>query len=327
MALPKPTQQEITIAEEEDDEFLLKKAVPSENPPAPKKRGPVKISIPALRDFEDEDKTSRPTTKKAIAPTNRPTGLLNLLPKPKADQLFQAPPKLVPGTCPKSTTRSLVPHSVAKRKATSTISKPSTSSGPTQPEKKTLPNQDSSDDEAGDGGAVDFFSLATENDVLPQVSRNEINLMVAKRAARFAQNTAKLDRMMVVQEAEVDEPMQVELEDVQQARQGAQELDEAALQSLIGGSRAKRSRIDVDMIEISHEQVMPSREEWLRTSVAGSTQAQVRGQLKDGPKGVAKKKHQITYLAHQAKSNEAELQAIWAANRTTQRQSQSKYGW
>ena len=84
---------------------------------------------------------------------------------------------------------------------------------------------------------------------------------------------------------------------------------------------------NVDIVELSHEQVMPSKDEWIRSAVAASTTAQVRGQLKDGPKGVAKKKHQITYLAHQAKSNEAELQAIWAANRTTQRQSASKYGW
>jgi len=39
-----------------------------------------------------------------------------------------------------------------------------------------------------------------------------------------------------------------------------------------------------------------------------------------------KKKHQITYLAFEAKAREQELQAQWAQNRATKRQTQMKYG-
>lgn len=41
---------------------------------------------------------------------------------------------------------------------------------------------------------------------------------------------------------------------------------------------------------------------------------------------VHKKKHQITYLAAQAKAREVELKNQWAANKSTKRQTQAKYG-
>ncbi|CAH1797270.1 unnamed protein product [Owenia fusiformis] len=46
----------------------------------------------------------------------------------------------------------------------------------------------------------------------------------------------------------------------------------------------------------------------------------------DGLSGQTKRKHQITWLAAQAKERELELKNSWAANRQTKRQTQSKYG-
>ncbi|EDV26369.1 uncharacterized protein TRIADDRAFT_54283 [Trichoplax adhaerens] len=48
------------------------------------------------------------------------------------------------------------------------------------------------------------------------------------------------------------------------------------------------------------------------------------GRLK--PSQMQKRKHQITYLAFQAKERELELKNTWSANRATRRQTQSKYG-
>ncbi len=39
-----------------------------------------------------------------------------------------------------------------------------------------------------------------------------------------------------------------------------------------------------------------------------------------------KRKHQITYLAVEAKAREQELQQQWAANRANRRQTKMKYG-
>lgn len=45
-----------------------------------------------------------------------------------------------------------------------------------------------------------------------------------------------------------------------------------------------------------------------------------------GPTSVQKRKHQMSYLAHQAKARELELKNSWADNRATKRQTQSRYG-
>lgn len=47
---------------------------------------------------------------------------------------------------------------------------------------------------------------------------------------------------------------------------------------------------------------------------------------KDMPTAQQRRKHQITYLAYQAKERELELRQQWSANRQTRRQTQSKYG-
>lgn len=286
-------------------------------------RGPVKISIPSLKDFKDLESVD--TTSRGALPTcKRPTGLLNMLPKPKAEQLFTAKTSTgAANTKGQTTTRTLIPHSVAKAKK-ERESKPITSMAP---EDTSLSIENPLSDDEEDNNSSDFFALTSREESLPQVSKNEINLMVAKRAAKIAETSAKFDQLTSPNEQQMD-PSNTDapLDHHQQAP--VHEIDPDAMQHLIGGSRAKRARMEnVNVIDLSHDQVMPSRDEWMRSAMASSTTATVRGELKDGPKGVAKKKHQITYLAHQAKANEAELQAMWAANRVTQRQSQSKYGW
>lgn len=46
----------------------------------------------------------------------------------------------------------------------------------------------------------------------------------------------------------------------------------------------------------------------------------------DQPTGQQRRKHQITYLIHQAKERELELKNNWADNKMTRRQTQAKYG-
>lgn len=46
----------------------------------------------------------------------------------------------------------------------------------------------------------------------------------------------------------------------------------------------------------------------------------------DQPTGQQRRKHQITYLIHQAKEREMELKNSWAENKLTRRQTQAKYG-
>ena len=46
----------------------------------------------------------------------------------------------------------------------------------------------------------------------------------------------------------------------------------------------------------------------------------------DQPTGQQRRKHQITYLIHQAKERELELKNTWSENKLSRRQTQAKYG-
>jgi proline-rich protein PRCC len=65
----------------------------------------------------------------------------------------------------------------------------------------------------------------------------------------------------------------------------------------------------------------------MRKKLRGETEFMPTGQLiEKGPNALAKRKHQISYLAMRAQVNEQELEAMWSSNRQTKRESKSKYG-
>ena len=61
-------------------------------------------------------------------------------------------------------------------------------------------------------------------------------------------------------------------------------------------------------------------------SAAGESGYRPQPKKGEGPSTVSKRKHQITYLAFQAKEREQLLKNQWAANAQTKRQTQAKYG-
>lgn len=328
--LPQPKSKSSARIVEEDDEFLHKKIAPAlvQKPtPPPPKRQPVKITIPSLADLKDgvyEKSEKIPT----VAPHSaKPSGLLGMLPAPK---FSAAPPKSIDK--PKSTntvvtkTTSLVPRMVAA-KAKQDAQKASVkvnsvlASG--------YGDSDDSDGENSDGG--DFFALNNE-DELPAVNANEISAMVSKKAATMKKFANDLKRTAT----EIPNEFEHIPEDYNQQQASTssssklvqrQYEEEVDLQALVGARAAKRARKDeIQFIDISQQDVTMNQDEWMRNQLQSETQYQPTGKLVGDPGAGTKKKHQITYLAYQAKANEQELQAMWAANRHTRRQTQSKYG-
>lgn len=327
--LPQPKKLQNTV-EEADDEFLRKKVQPSmveekPNKPKPGTRQPVKITIPSLSELGPDDRTANTSSKSfSLGPTmKKSSGLLNVLPPPKFDGVF-GKPKEKPDTTSSaitSTTKptitkttSLIPHSVSKKQAAAK-SKPVTDKKPTIG----LNYNNSDDSDNDDDGNGDFFSLNTK-DKLPEVSAAEIEAMVAKKANKMAEFTRNLN------ETKQNTPEVYEY--VQPSTSRVPDTDDINMERLIGARAAKRSRKDnIQFIDISQDQVTSSHDEWKRNQLASETQFQPTGRLVAGDPGAGtKKKHQITYLAYQAKANEAELQAMWATNRQSRRQTQSKYG-
>uniref|UniRef100_A0A0A1XBS0 Proline-rich protein PRCC n=1 Tax=Zeugodacus cucurbitae TaxID=28588 RepID=A0A0A1XBS0_ZEUCU len=345
LPLPKHTVEKNAIIEEEDDEFLHKKAVVPVEEVKPKpvqvapNKGPVKITIPSLKDFSDVDKDMASKVKNKQMPDGqKKSSLLSMLPQAKSEQNFA---KVTTSNISNNTTPQLQkPSSVTKnpfipdavktrRPAYNTenvdgIRKPTKRNKPTEKAKISLDNCSDSDDSGDEPG--DFFSLNSE-DKLPEVSMNEINAMVAERAVKMANATTKFLKEIEENKQTEEENMEVENERRLAEKRTQQLLDNSALQALAGSSSKRRRREDIQIVDISSAEVLPSREEWMRTALASSTAYQPTGVLVDEePVAGTRRKHQITYLAHKAKANEAELQAMWSANRQTRKATQSKYG-
>ncbi|XP_062542774.1 proline-rich protein PRCC [Armigeres subalbatus] len=343
--LPLPAPKKITInnlnVEEEDDEFLHKKAIPEVKPTLPPpppslasarsniKNGKVQITIPSLKDFK-EDNDNKPKTKPTVSAQlpERATGLLGMLPKPKSEIGFSTSSSAKNGPAPagvKPIVNRLIPDSVANRPRNvhpdSKLPKK-----PFPKNQNTLPKSSAKDDESSDDDEekIDFFSLNMD-EKLPEISSNEINAMVAKRAARMAAAVEKFDKPSVPEQEpgpsgfhQVHSPSLPNPNDL---------ANEQALSSLIGGNKAKRARLDeVNIIDINSEDIVPSKEDFMRRKLQEETGYVPTGHLTGDWTCTSKRKSHITYLASKAQANAQELEAMWSANRQSRRQTQSKYG-
>lgn len=321
LILPPPSIVSTSIVEE-DDEFLKKKAVPTLQPPKPViRKGPVQITIPSLSSFKDDEKDENNRVKDnsiVNTSTNKGSGLLGLLPKPKSEF---APKIALEGTKPST---SMVPHSVMNKQKAVQANKSASSVSQKTAHKvntvKKLIEHYSESDESDTEGGTDFFSF-NKTEKLPEVSAKEIEAMVAKQTARMEEASSKFEQTVAL---ENEEYSQSSNEDT--TPNYASQLDEEAIQALVGGSKSKRPKLsDVQVIDLSANDII-QRDDWEKAHLQQETQYIPRGKLTETGTGKQKKKHQITYLAQQAKANELELQAMWAQNRSSRRQTQNKYG-
>ncbi|KAK3585289.1 hypothetical protein CHS0354_040236 [Potamilus streckersoni] len=85
-----------------------------------------------------------------------------------------------------------------------------------------------------------------------------------------------------------------------------------------------RGKEEINIVDVNADDFVASTEE-LTKSLTEETDHRSQ-KNKDLPSSQQRRKHQITYLAFQAKERELELKNQWALNRQTKRQTQSKYG-
>lgn len=275
LELPKPQTHKPIVVEEEEDEFLHKKEVPIIAPP--KKKEKVKITIPKLTDFkedEDEDKIQK------IQPINKKSGLLDRLQRLrptntttlKLSKMSALPrPPSVTQTTAKSTETSadqpkkvgLIPYALMSHKPKTSEAK--------KPNKKDESDEDDDEEQTGS-----FFSFASKDDDLPAVSEEEVQALVAKETARMEQRKRQND------EDELTSQYESYKAEVLAQQQQDQIIDEAAMKALLGGNRAKRSKIDnIQIIDLNATEVLPNRDEWLRKTLAGETSYVPTGHIVD----------------------------------------------
>ncbi|KAG7155357.1 Proline-rich protein PRCC-like, partial [Homarus americanus] len=277
-------------------------------------------------DDEDEDEQQEPERKK-LKPSSTGTGLFSLLPEPKHLSV-------------KETKRSLVPHILTK-KSVPVQSRPKPKS---QPRNTTTVGGNDSDDE-GNAGPSDFFSLSES--ASETVATNKIPAAVASvpevdpitRKPPVIQTSGECKALprehtvcsedysntphypSVQSQEEVYYPPQ----DVEMFSGSQTAIDDEAMLRLAGKRRGKGEAIN--FIDVSADDALLTRDEWMTKALTEEKPCHSFSKKREGlPSQKQKQKHQITYLAHQAKERELELKNSWAQNRMTKMQTQAKYG-
>lgn len=69
------------------------------------------------------------------------------------------------------------------------------------------------------------------------------------------------------------------------------------------GSRGKRKREDIQIVDVNQTEVLADAREWLLKGLMDDTSKRVSSSKKRGnePTSQQRRKHQITYLAHQVR--------------------------
>lgn len=103
-------------------------------------------------------------------------------------------------------------------------------------------------------------------------------------------------------------------------------FDDEAFMRLQG--KRNRGKEEVKFLEIKGDDQLSGNQQWMTKSMTEEKQNRQSFSKKKGeqPTGQQRRKHQITYLIHQAKERELELKNNWADNKLTRRQTQAKYG-
>lgn len=174
----------------------------------------------------------------------------------------------------------------------------------------------------GETGESEFLANLEYGD-----DRNGVEI-INKTLTSNVINLTKEDIIMK-NKAEVGPKLPVPEQEYNVDSHGNVAFDEKAIEYLCGKRGVKRKNKDFDeanIIEINGEDIKPDEREWLVKALTEESAERPISVQSAGPSTQSRKKHQITYLAHQAKAMEVELKNQWAQNRVTRKQTQSKYG-
>ena len=376
-SLPAPWMSTVTWAKKTAD----KKSERNEKQPT------IKITMPSLDDNSDSDDEDY-VKKTATRPSEKPSGLFSLLPKPKHSVAVKENNPNRPVA--KISNRPLIPDSLRRKQAkkpTPQVKKPAndgsddgsddddggsffTWNEPTSLPSDALSNQDAASTVAsGPVGEPSIAANQTENNekVLPsmkitndanitQETKNTENIETFPQAPTVSttdsfnnqniythaqeysyqgtnnlgvENAASTEQNFTNYDYNSEKYNQAMPEQNYQSWQmpvqpSNQETSEP-FKKLLG--KRGRGEENIDIIDVNADDQVGSSQEWKtnyqKEDADYKPQSKKKGNL---PSSQQRRKHQITYLAFQAKEKEWELRNQWSANRQTRRQTQSKYG-
>lgn len=121
-----------------------------------------------------------------------------------------------------------------------------------------------------------FFTFDNKDDELPKVSEDEVRALVAKESMRLELRKRQCGESVAHQTSH-------DLSDQYEQQKHTvdnQNIDAEAMKALMGGNKAKRSRVDdIQIIDLSASEVLPNRDEWLRKTLAGETSYMPTGNI------------------------------------------------
>ncbi|XP_015916898.1 proline-rich protein PRCC [Parasteatoda tepidariorum] len=334
----------VAYASSDDDSQSEKEDEISTEASLPKKREPVKISIPSLKEFQEEDKPDpivKPKPKGG-------SGLFSILPPPKNSSTFSKP-----GFTPYvfSKKKESKPTPQKRKQITPTVL------NKTQKLERTEEIENSVDEIDDDSSEkMDFFSLNTEttsgdtflkkyeielneNFVVPTLNTDSSISQESSIKVTTSENypvshsasSASWNENYGFSETSVPETSSSTID------WSSLEMRNASGPSESDGSpdllkdeqfmklKGRKEMENINIIDVSADDQLTGKDQWIMQSLTEETYRPLK-RRHDMPTSQQKRKHQITYLAYQAKERELDLKNQWALNNRTRRETQAKYG-
>ncbi|CAH1398747.1 unnamed protein product [Nezara viridula] len=278
------------------------------------KNQPVKILLPSLSDLQSSDNEEIRKKK----PSTKGSGLFALLPAPK-------------------NVNNLIPKSITNKLKNSNKPKPVPKIKQLSSSKSTTATKfDDEENDEHEENPSSFFFNSSDDIVLPEATVDEsvtgieqinydsssiAHLSTPADTPLVNSGVSSVSKYPSYSECESDTAM-IEA----QNDQDFSNLDDEAIEKLCGTrARKRKGEISEEVIDINVDSMVGDAYMWLSKDLT-------KGHEHTGYKKaknlsvVERRKHQITYLASQAKEKEMELRNQWANSRMTRKQTQSKYG-
>ncbi|KAG2462932.1 proline-rich protein PRCC [Polypterus senegalus] len=334
--------------------------------PKPKKRSePVKITIPEIEkgDSDEDEPVKKKVTGQDASLSS---GLSSLLPQPRNMTVKETQRPLVPHSLTKQKPEARVvgrPHTVS---STSVNASPSAikaaAKSATLQLARQIAQEETEEGSDEDLEPENYFSLPTEKskppielDMMVPPGTEPPNAFHSNNPLEFSSSASsytEADTTWGDQSGEQFYPQYLQPAEQNSGNMGyyqdfysneyyqesdsssgqpeepsqASFLDDEAFRRLQG--KRNRGKEEIKFLEIKGDDQLIGNQQWLTKGLTEEKEQRKSFSKKKGdqPTGQQRRKHQITYLIHQAKERELELKNSWAENKLTRRQTQAKYG-
>jgi len=315
-----------------------------EEPPAKKKKrqGPVQLVLPSLASLDNEEDKESDQVKNKVMPSKTGSGLFSLLPAPKnsfsrkplASVLQSEGVAKTPALTESPNENNLKPQGVRKVGLV-----PHRVANPVKPVKqhaKVNKSDSEEDDDDEDYLNVNSNSYFQEKETSKYPSPSlgssiNINPVPAGSSSSSMRQDIYSGPASAPDYSYTNDdlgpavaPYPPPAPSMPQQGQFV-ESDDAILRLAGKQNKLREMKEDPNMkiIDINEGDMRGDPRVWLTKAM---TEEQAPRPTGKGPKGLAKSRHQITYLAHQAKERDWELRQEWATARENKRASANKYG-